>query len=320
MGKMRALGFCVSVAHAEYMTRVFNDAGIPSRVVTGATPRHEREHALRELRDAAVNVLFTVDVFNEGLDVPDVDTLLMLRPTESSTIFMQQLGRGLRRTREKAVLTVLDFVGLHRAEFRFAERYRALTGIGGRHLTDQVEKGFPFLPSGCQIVMDKQAQASILENLKSQISTRWSKIVAELRSAPSDDLGEFLEHSGLELSDILRRGSHSWTQLRRDADLATPAGSVLEEKLLKRVRAFAHVDDHLRTDVYRRLLRDDVPAVRRAVADRAEGRPDALLLRSGTTAAVTTPRMRLWRRCVPSGPLDPRSARSSTCRSRPPGT
>ncbi|RNM16334.1 DUF3427 domain-containing protein [Nocardioides pocheonensis] len=257
LSAMRALGFCVSVAHAEYMTRVFNDAGVPAKTVTGATAPHERELALRELRDASVNVLFTVDVFNEGLDVPDVDTLLMLRPTESSTIFMQQLGRGLRRTRDKAVLTVLDFVGLHRAEFQFAARYRALTGIGGRHLIDQVEKGFPFLPSGCQIVMDRQAQASILENLRSQISTRWAKIVAELKRAPEHDLHGFLEHSGLELSDILRRGSHSWTRLRRDADLPTAPGSVLEEKLLKRVRAFAHVDDDLRAQHYQALLSDE---------------------------------------------------------------
>jgi superfamily II DNA or RNA helicase/HKD family nuclease len=259
VGTMRALGFCVSVSHSEYMTQVFNDAGIAARTVTGSTPPHERERALRELRDATVNVLFTVDVFNEGLDVPDVDTLLMLRPTESATIFMQQLGRGLRRTREKAVLTVLDFVGLHRTEFRFAERYRALTGIGGKHLADQVEKSFPFLPSGCQIVMDRQAQASILDNLRSQVGTRWAKIVAELRRAPQDDLGSFLDQSGLELSDILRRGSHSGTRLRRDADLVTESGSVLEHKLLKRVRAFAHVDDPLRSDGYSDLLGDHAP-------------------------------------------------------------
>jgi superfamily II DNA or RNA helicase/HKD family nuclease len=257
LSSMRALGFCVSVAHAEYMTRVFNDAGVPAKTVTGGTPPRDRELALRELRETTVNVLFTVDVFNEGLDVPDVDTLLMLRPTESATIFMQQLGRGLRRTRDKAVLTVLDFVGLHRTEFQFSNRYRALTGVSGRNLADQVEKGFPFLPSGCQIVMDRQAQASILENLRSQISTRWAKIVAELKRAPQDDLGGFLEHSGLELSDILRRGSHSWTRLRRDADLPTEPGSVLEEKLLKRVRAFAHVDDDLRSDLYRALLSED---------------------------------------------------------------
>jgi superfamily II DNA or RNA helicase len=256
VGSMRALGFCVSIAHADYMTRVFNEAGIPAKTVTGATPQHERENALRQLRDAEVNALFTVDVFNEGLDVPDVDTLLMLRPTESATIFMQQLGRGLRRTRDKAVLTVLDFVGLHRAEFQFANRYRALTGTGGKHLVNQVEKGFPFLPSGCQIIMDKQAQASILENLRNQISTRWAKIVAELKRNPSDDLGEFLDDSGLELSQILRQGQASWTKLQRDAGLPTPPGSALEGKLLKRVRAFAHVDDRLRLHGYVKLLGD----------------------------------------------------------------
>lgn len=259
VGSMRALGFCVSVAHAEYMTRTFNEAGIDARTVTGQTPQHERAQALRDLRNAKVNVLFTVDVFNEGLDVPDVDTLLMLRPTESATIFMQQLGRGLRRTNQKAVLTVLDFVGLHRTEFQFASRYRALTGIHGKQLEEQVENGFPFLPSGCQIVMDRQTQQSILDNLRSQISTRWAKIVAQLRHSPHGDLGTFLQDSGLELSDILRRGSHSWTQLRRDADLPTEPGSVLEETLLKRVRAFAHVDDDLRTTHYSQLLSDDAP-------------------------------------------------------------
>jgi superfamily II DNA or RNA helicase/HKD family nuclease len=259
IGSMRALGFCVTVAHAEYMARVFNDAGVRARTVTGSTPQLEREQALRELRDAEVNVLFTVDVFNEGLDIPDVDTLLMLRPTESSTIFMQQLGRGLRRTRDKAVLTVLDFVGLHRTEFQFANRYRALTGDSGKRLVDQVEKGFPFLPSGCQIVMDKQAQASILDNLRNQISTRWAKIVAELRRSHQQDLGRFLDESGLELSHILRQGQASWTKLQRDAGLMTPSGSVLEEKLLKRVRAFAHVDDPVRADFYTKMLGDVAP-------------------------------------------------------------
>lgn len=260
VSSMRALGFCVSVAHAEYMTRVFTEAGIPAKTVTGATSAAEREHALRELRQATVNVLFTVDVFNEGLDVPDVDTLLMLRPTESATIFMQQLGRGLRRTQRKAVLTVLDFVGLHRAEFRFGDRYRALTGHSGRHLTDQVEKGFPFLPSGCQIIMDREAQASILANLRSQIGTRWSRIVAELRRDPHEELGDFLQTSGLELHQILRQGKSSWTQLQRDAGLSTLGGADLESKLLKRIRAFAHIDDPLRLEAYSRLLLDEAPA------------------------------------------------------------
>lgn len=258
-GEMRALGFCVSVAHAEYMTRVFNDVGIPARTVTGATPPDERATALRALRDAEVNVLFTVDVFNEGLDIPDVDTVLFLRPTESSTIFMQQLGRGLRRTKNKAVLTVLDFVGYHRKEFSFGRKFTALTGLHGKQLEKAVKEDFPFLPSGCQVRLDQQSQQVVLENLRSQISNRWSQIVAHLKATKDDSLAEFLAASELELSDILRRGSHSWTKLRRDADLPTLAGSELESKLLKRVRAFAHVDDPTRAEAYKALLDDGAP-------------------------------------------------------------
>jgi superfamily II DNA or RNA helicase/HKD family nuclease len=258
-GQMRALGFCVSVAHAHYMTRVFNDAGIPARTVTGATPGDERAQSLRDLRATTVNVLFTVDVFNEGLDIPDVDTVLFLRPTESSTIFMQQLGRGLRRTTNKAVLTVLDFVGYHRKEFNFSRRFSALTGLHGKQLEKAVKEDFPFLPSGCQVRLDQQTQQVVLENLRSQISNRWSQIVAQMRATKEDSLGQFLHHSGLELSDILRRGSHSWTKLRRDADLPTLPGSELEAKLLKRVRAFAHVDDPDRAAAYKAVVSDSAP-------------------------------------------------------------
>ena len=260
VGRMRALGFCVSVAHAEYMADVFNEAGVPSLAVTGATPPDVRSQALQDLRSATVNVLFTVDVFNEGLDIPDVDTVLFLRPTESSTIFMQQLGRGLRRTHDKAVLTVLDFVGYHRKEFNFSRKFAALTGVHGKQLQKAVAEGFPFLPSGCQVRLDRQAQEVVLENLKSQISNRWTQIVAQLRTTKDDSLEAFLETSGLELSDILRRGSHSWTKLRHDANLPTPPGSELEDRLLKRVRAFAHVDDPERAAAYRALLADDAPA------------------------------------------------------------
>jgi superfamily II DNA or RNA helicase/HKD family nuclease len=255
-GAMRALGFCVSVAHAEFMATTFDEAGIPARAVSGNTPQAERERALQDLKERRVNVLFAADLFNEGLDLPDVDTVLFLRPTESATIFLQQLGRGLRRTRDKAVLTVLDFVGYHRKEFRFDAKLRALTGHTRRGLEREIQRDFPFLPSGCQIVMDKQAQILVLENIRSQIANRWKQMVAELRSYGDQDLGTFLHESGLELADILRRGSHSWTRLRRDAGLPTREGSVLEERLLKRIRAFSHVDDRSRAEAYSHLLSD----------------------------------------------------------------
>ncbi|WP_445256430.1 DUF3427 domain-containing protein [Nocardioides aurantiacus] len=257
---MRALGFCVSVAHAEYMARVFNDAGVAARALSGSTPPRERAEALADLRGGETNILFTVDLFNEGLDVPDVDTVLLLRPTESATIFLQQLGRGLRRTPGKAVLTVLDFIGYHRHEFQFANRYRALIGGTRRHVLRQVENDFPFLPSGCQIVMDRQSRELVLDNIRGQVARRWSQMVSELRSYGDQELPTFLDESGLELSDILRQGKNSWTGLRRDAGLPTPPGSELEDRLLRRVRAFAHVDDSVRAEAYRQLLADNAPS------------------------------------------------------------
>jgi superfamily II DNA or RNA helicase len=108
---MRALGFCVSIQHAEFMAARFAAAGIPSQAITSTTGSAERKAALDALRGGRINVLFTVDLFNEGIDLPTVDTALFLRPTESATVFLQQLGRGLRLAEGKACLTVLDFIG-----------------------------------------------------------------------------------------------------------------------------------------------------------------------------------------------------------------
>ena len=203
---MKALAFCVSRDHARYMTRVFNEAGIRAAVVLGDTTKPERDDAVRDLRDGAIQVLFAVDVFNEGVDVPAINTVLFLRPTESSTVFLQQLGRGLRRATDKAVLTALDFVGHHRKEFRFDQRFRAMTGSTRAALERDIQHGFPFLPAGTQIVLDRQSQELVLENIRSQVTTRWTGITAELRAHPTDDLTTFLDESGVELADVVRDG------------------------------------------------------------------------------------------------------------------
>ncbi len=259
VGGMRALGFCVSVAHAQYMARVFNDAGIKALSVSGTTHQDDRAEALRALRDRSVNILFTADLFNEGLDLPTVDTVLFLRPTESATIFLQQLGRGLRLASDKPVLTALDFVGHQRKEFRFDVRYRALTGATRRGLAHQVEQGFPFLPSGSQIILDRQTQELVLDNIKTQLTTRWASLVGELRSYGDIDLAGFLRESSIELADVVR-SNRSWTRLRRDAGLPTRAGQSREEALLRRIRSLGHVDDKDRADAYQALLADDAAA------------------------------------------------------------
>ena len=181
LASVRALGFCVSVEHARYMARVFSDAGIESVAVWGDTPAEDRSAALRALDDGAVRVLFSVDLFNEGVDLPNVDTLLMLRPTESPTIFLQQLGRGLRRSPGKAVCTVLDFVGQHRREFRYDRRFRALLGGTRKDLEAQVAAGFPYLPAGCHMELDAKSSEIVLESIRSAIPSRWPQKVEELR-------------------------------------------------------------------------------------------------------------------------------------------
>ena len=253
---MRALGFCVSIAHAQYMARVFSDAGVPAAAVTSAPESPDRAQTLTALRDGRIAAIFTVDMFNEGVDLPTIDTVLFLRPTESSTIFLQQLGRGLRRANGKAVLTALDFVGHQNKQFKFADRFRALTGSTRKALQDQIARGFPFLPSGCQIILDEQAQNIILDNVKGQLITTRPALVRELRAHPTNDLAQFLDQADVELSEILK-SDRSWTRLRREAGIELPPQGQNETALLKRVRAFAHVDDPERAHAYLSLLDDD---------------------------------------------------------------
>ena len=154
---MRALGYCVSVGHAEYMARRFNELGLAAVALSAASGTDERRAALRDLAAGSVRVVFTVDLFNEGVDIPPVDTLLLLRPTDSPTLFLQQLGRGLRKA-GKAICTVLDFVGTHRKEFRFDRRLRALLGGSRNDVERQVKNDFPFLPAGCSFELDPVAK------------------------------------------------------------------------------------------------------------------------------------------------------------------
>ncbi len=193
--------------------------GIAAVAVWGDSPTAEREAALRDLSEGRVQVVFSVDLFNEGVDVPTVDTLLMLRPTESPTLFLQQLGRGLRKTPGKPFCTVLDFVGTHRREFRFDRRCRALLGGTRREVERAVEQQFPFLPAGCHMELDETASEIVLRSLREAIPTRWPAKVEELRrfAANVRDLACRLPRGGgLDLDDVYA-GSKSWSDLSEAA-------------------------------------------------------------------------------------------------------
>lgn len=260
--RIRALGFCVSVKHAEFMARVFNKIGIPSVAVSGETDARVRVQALRDLEAGRINVVFSVDLFNEGVDVPSVDTLLLLRPTESATLFLQQLGRGLRRHPAKSACTVLDFVGQHRQEFRFDQRFRALLGGSRADVIEQIEKGFPFLPAGCHMQLDRVASEIVIESIKRAIPSRWAAKVDELRSMRRDisdvTLAQYLDRSGLDLEDIYE-SNHSWSELREAAGLRVAEEGPKNDRLRRACGRMLHVDDLSRIDAYQRLLGSGPP-------------------------------------------------------------
>ena len=260
LSKMRALGFCVSIQHAGFMARVFAEAGIPAVAIWSDTPDQERRQALLDLAERRVKVVFSVDLFNEGVDVPAVDTLLMLRPTESATLFLQQLGRGLRRHSSKTVCTVLDFVGVHRSEFRFDRKLRALLGGSRSDVAAQVEQGFPFLPAGCHMELDRVATEVVLASIKGAVPSRWAAKAEELRlhahSKPDFTLQSFLEATGLELEDVYA-GSKSWSDLCAQAGVPVLPAGPSEEQLRRACGRLLHVDDPARIQGYQDLLAGD---------------------------------------------------------------
>ncbi|MBB01427.1 MAG: hypothetical protein CMJ47_02155 [Planctomyces sp.] len=255
--RMRALGFCVSVAHARYMAEKFVAAGIPAASIDGTTPTEERRSTLDRLRDREINVVFAVDVLTEGVDVPEVDTILLLRPTESATVFLQQLGRGLRHHREKDVCAVLDFIGQQHKRFRFDLRLRAMTGRTRGELVNDTLASFPRLPAGCHIEFDRESSRAVVENLKASVSSSRAVMARELaeleRREGRVSLGRFLREAVLEVDDIYGRKG-GWTGLRRQAGVPCDAAGPLEEEFVKRLRlAVQGVDDPERLDVLRRL-------------------------------------------------------------------
>ncbi|GAB3405061.1 DUF3427 domain-containing protein [Flindersiella endophytica] len=252
-GRMRALGFCVSIEHALFMAERFDRAGIPSRALTSRSSAEERDQTLRDLRERRINAVFAVDLFNEGVDIPEIDTALFLRPTDSATVFLQQLGRGLRRTSDKPCLTVLDFVGMQHKQFRFDRRYRALSGVSRTRLAKEIEDGFPTLPPGCHIQLDRELGRMVLRNVRQALELRWRDLAAELRSYGDPSLPEFLAETGLELEDLYRRGRAGWTGLRRTAGLDDDPADETDRKLGSAIGRMLHIDDPSRLEDLARL-------------------------------------------------------------------
>ncbi|WP_419877244.1 DUF3427 domain-containing protein [Brevibacillus centrosporus] len=245
---VKGLGFCVSVDHAIYMAKVFHEAGIPSLALHADSPQEGRNLAKHRLARGEIKMIFVVDLYNEGVDIPEVNTILFLRPTDSLTVFLQQLGRGLRLAEGKECLTVLDFIGQAHNEYSFQEKFRALTGKTKHSVQHYVEHGFSSLPRGSFIQLEKQAKEYILRNLKQGTNTR-RNLVNKLKYFTDDSgleltLENFLTYHGISIHEFYggRTGNRFFRGLMVEAGLMEPFEFAEGDKLIKRIPSLLSIN------------------------------------------------------------------------------
>ena len=235
---VRALGFCVTMDHAKYMAEKFTLAGFKADYLTSDNTSN-RDLVRRQLLNKEINFLFVVNIFNEGVDIPEIDTVLFLRPTESLTVFLQQLGRGLRLADNKDCLTVLDFVGNSRPEYNFENKFRALIGKTSTTVKKELEDNFPHLPLGCSIVLEKQAKQSILDNIIKATNFNKNQIIQKIQQFEHNTslpltLNNFIEFNNIPLEYIYKRDS--WKRLCQLAGKIENFESVNENVILSAIR------------------------------------------------------------------------------------
>ena len=242
--EVKGLGFCVSIEHAAFMCRYFNGHGIPSIYLTGQSPDVERSAAKQRLVAGEVRFIFVVDIYNEGVDIPEVNTVLFLRPTESLTIFLQQLGRGLRLAEDKECLTVLDFIGQANKKYNFEDKFAALLSNTTRSVTREIRDGFVSAPKGCYIQLEKKAAKYILDNIRSSYGNT-AGLVSRAASFAEDTgleltLSNFLNYYHLDPRAIYKFTSFS--RLCARANVRENFAEPLEEPLTKALSKLAVVD------------------------------------------------------------------------------
>ncbi|KJD35153.1 restriction endonuclease subunit R [Tamlana sedimentorum] len=235
--EVRALGYCVSMEHAKYMAEKFSLAGFKADYLTSNNSK-DRDLIRIKLEKREINYLFVIDMFNEGIDIPEIDTLLFLRPTESLTIFLQQLGRGLRLHEEKDCLTVLDFVGNSKPEYNFEHKFRALIGKTNTTVKKEVEDDFPHLPLGCSIILEKKTKETILKNISAVTSLNKTKLIQRIQQFQNEThlpltIGNFSTFYNIPIQYIYKRGS--WKRLCQLAGKIENFNSINEKDIVSAI-------------------------------------------------------------------------------------
>lgn len=249
----KILAFCASKAHSEHTAKFFTSKGIKAVSVTSDTPAELRKNAIDDLANGNIQMICAVDIFNEGVDIPSIDTLLFLRPTESPLVFLQQFGRGLRKSDGKDQLTVLDFVGVHRAEYRFDKKLKALALESSLSVEKAIELDHWNLPRGCQIAFDKMAKEIVLKNIKQQVKSQFNLLVEDLRIRGDISLFSFLLENGISLADVYANNK-TWSMIRHAAGFIEEEFPDNLRALSRNLKSFSYASDPERNNLYRKLV------------------------------------------------------------------
>ena len=257
INSVRGIGFCASKDHSRFMAEQFNSYGIDSVHVTSDSSEEERSSASEKLRNGEIKFVFAVDIYNEGVDIPQINTVLFLRPTESLTVFLQQLGRGLRLSDDKDCLTVLDFVGLANRNYDFREKLSAMLSNTSKGLLSEITQGFPGTPKGCFIQLEKKAQEYILNNIRQVVGSR-SSLISRISTFTSDsgrplNLENFIEFYHMNLKDIYSR--YSFARLKADAGVEPDFSEPLEPLITKALSRLCSIDSRTWIDFLLSLLK-----------------------------------------------------------------
>lgn len=245
LDRVKGLGFCVSKGHAKFMADYFNEKGIPSIYLTGESPDEERKTAKNRLIHGDIRFIFVVDIYNEGVDIPEVNTVLFLRPTESLTVFLQQLGRGLRLAEGKECLTVLDFIGQANKKYNFEEKFAALLSNTDKSVQKQIKDGFISVPKGCYIQLEKKAKEYIFKNIMSAFG-RTSGYISRIATFTEDTgkdltLANFVDHYHLDIKSIYVN-KNCFSKLSVYAGCKTEFHEPAEDAIIKAFPRFATIN------------------------------------------------------------------------------
>lgn len=262
ISEVKGIGFCVSKEHAKFMADFFSEHGVPSDYLVSDSGDIVRDNIKNHLVNGEIRFVFVVDIYNEGVDIPEVNTVLFLRPTESLTVFLQQLGRGLRKYPGKECLTVLDFVGQANKHYNFEEKFNALQLNAEGSLLQKIKNGYYTLPKGCAIQLEKKAQEYILENIRQQVGNTNGMLTRLLDYADLDKpitLAGFLAYYHLDARALYRVNSFSrlcvLAGLKEEFSF-TEEDREFEKKMRNAFVRFSYIDSLKLIDFWMNLLKD----------------------------------------------------------------